>query len=122
MFASWHAAARDAMAIMLFFTASAHFTAMRRDLVRMAPPWVPWPSAMVYFTGICEIAGALGLLVPGLARAAGICLIVLFLALLPANIHASKAGITLRGKPATALLFRIPVQFLFIAWAWWSTR
>jgi len=122
MFASWHTAARDAMAIMLFFTASAHFTAMRRDLVRMTPPWVPWPAAMVYFTGICEIAGAVGLLVPGLDRAVGVCLIVLFLALLPANIHASKAGITLRGKPATALLFRIPMQFLFIAWAWWSTR
>ena len=121
VFASWHASARDALAVMLFFTGSAHFTGMRRDLIRMTPPWVPWPSAMVYFTGICEIAGAVGLLVPALSRAAGLCLIIFFLAILPANIHAAKAGITLRGKPATALMLRIPMQFLFIAWAWWST-
>jgi len=122
LFASWHASARDALAVMLLFTAAAHFTSMRRDLIRMTPPWVPWPSAVVYFTGLCEIAGAVGVLVPGLCRAAGLCLIVFFLAIAPANIHAARAGITLRGKPATALILRIPMQFLFIAWAWWSTR
>jgi len=122
LFASWHVSARDALAVMLLFTASAHFTPMRRDLIRMTPPWVPWPSSMVYFTGLCEISGAVGLLVPGLYRAAGLCLIVFFLAILPANIHAARAGIRLRGKPATALILRVPMQFLFIAWAWWSTR
>jgi uncharacterized membrane protein len=121
-FASWHASARDAMAVMLFFTASAHFTSMRDDLVRMTPPWVPWPGVIVYFTGICEIAGGIGLFVPGLYHAAGIALIVFFLAVLPANIHAAKSGVTLRGRPATALLLRVPMQVLFIAWAWWSTR
>jgi hypothetical protein len=77
--ASWHASARDALAVMLFFTGSGHFTPMRRDFIRMTPPWVPWPSATVYFTGICEIAGAVGMLLPGLYRAAGICLIIFFL-------------------------------------------
>lgn len=119
-FSSWHASARDALAVMLFFTASSHFTAMRRDFIRMVPPWAPWPGAMVYFTGICEITGAVGLLVPALYRAAGLCLIVFFLAILPANIHAARAGITLRGKAATRLLLRIPMQLLFIAWAGWS--
>lgn len=122
VFATWQASARDAMAVMLFFTASAHFTSMRQELIRMVPQWIPWPRAVVYFTGICEIAGAVGLLLPGLRHAAGLGLIAFFLAVLPANIHAARAGVTLRGKPATALLLRIPMQFLFIAWAWWSTR
>jgi uncharacterized membrane protein len=121
VFASWHASARDALAVMLFFTGSGHFTPMRRDFIRMTPPWVPWPSATVYFTGICEIAGAVGLLLPGLYRAAGICLITFFLAILPANIHAARAGVTFGGRPATRLLVRIPMQLLFIAWAAWST-
>lgn len=121
IFASWHASARDALAVMLFFTGSCHFTTMRRDFIRMVPPWVPWPGAAVYFTGVCEVAGAVGLLVPALYRVAGACLIVFFLAILPANIHAAMAGITLRGSPATRLLVRIPMQILFIVWAWWST-
>ncbi|MGC9995366.1 MAG: DoxX family protein [Terriglobia bacterium] len=121
VFASWHVSGRDALAVMLFFTGSTHFTRMRRDFIRMIPPWVPWPSATVYSTGICEIAGALGLLLPRLYRAAGICLIIFFLAILPANIHAAKAGVTLGGRPATRLLARIPMQLLFIAWAGWST-
>lgn len=122
IFASWHSSARDALAVMLLFTASAHFTSMKEDLIRMVPNWIPWPRATVYATGICEIAGAVGLLVPGLSRVTGILLIMFFVAILPANIHAAKSGVTLRGKPATALPLRIPLQMLFIAWAWWSTQ
>src|SRR5438874_1172174 len=39
---------RDGLALMLFFTASAHFTPMKEDLIRMTPQWVPWPRAMVF--------------------------------------------------------------------------
>jgi uncharacterized membrane protein len=120
--ASWHACARDAMGVMLLFSAAAHFTSMKEDLIRMIPSWIPSPRAMVYFTGVCEIAGAIGLFVPQLNRVAGAALIVFFLAVLPANIHAARAGVTLRGKPATALILRIPMQILFVAWVWWSIR
>jgi uncharacterized membrane protein len=122
VFASWQASARDALALMLFLTASGHFTSMKDDLVRMMPGWIPWPRAMVYFTGICEVAGAIGLLIPSVRHAAGLCLVAFFIAILPANIHAAREGITLRGKPATALLWRIPMQVVFIALAWWTTR
>jgi uncharacterized membrane protein len=37
---------------------------MREDLVRMMPPAMLWPSAFVYFTGVCEVAGAVGLMLP----------------------------------------------------------
>lgn len=122
IFASSQASARDALAVMLFFAASAHFTSMKDDLLRMMPPWIPWPRAMVYFTGLCEIAGAIGLLIPSVRRAAGLCLIAFFVAILPANIHAARTGVTLRGKPATALWLRLPMQLVFIALAWWTSR
>jgi len=65
--ASWPAAVRDGLAVMLLFTASAHFTPMKEDLIRMTPQWVPRPRAMVFFTGLCELAGR-GLLFPQTAR------------------------------------------------------
>ena len=58
----------------------------------------------------------------GPVNAAAYALIVFFLAVLPANIHAARAGATLRGKPATSLWLRIPMQVLFIGVAFWSTR
>ena len=121
--ASWPADVRDGLAVMLLLTASGHFIApMKEDLTRMIPSWVPNPRAMVFFTGLCEIAGAIGLVVPALQRVAGIALIVFFVAILPANIHAARAGVTLRGRPPTPLWLRVPMQVLFIALTWWSTR
>lgn len=102
-FATWQEAARDALSLMLVFTGVSHFTFMKEDFVRMMPVSIPWPRAMVYFTGICEIAGAAGLLFPQFRRAAAYALIVFFFAVLPANIHAARAGVTLRDKPATSL-------------------
>lgn len=121
-FATWQASARDALSLMLVFTGVSHFTSMKEDFVRMMPPSIPWPRAMVHFTGVCEIAGAVGLLLPEFRRTAAYALIAFFMAILPANIHAARAGITLRGKPATNLWLRIPMQALFIAIAFWASR
>jgi uncharacterized membrane protein len=119
-FASWPAPVRDGFAVTLLFTASAHFTPMKEDLIRMTPRWVLRPRVMVFFTGLCELAGAIGLVIPTTRRAAGIALILFFIAVLPANIHAARAGITLRGRPPTPLWLRLPMQVLFIVLAWWS--
>ena len=118
-FATWQSSARDALSLMLVITGVAHFTFMKEDFVRMMPRAIPWPRALVFFTGICELAGAAGLLLPEFRRMAAYSLIAFFLAVLPANIHAARAGITLRGKPATNLWLRIPMQILFIATAYW---
>jgi len=107
---------------MLVFTASAHFTRMKEDLVRMVPRWIPAPRAMVYFTGVCELLGAVGLTIPFLQRAAGLALIVFFILVFPANVHAAQTGATLGGRAATPLWLRTPMQLLFIVLTWWSTQ
>jgi len=117
---SWSAATRVGLAVMFLFTAVAHFNSMRADLVAMVPPFIPNPGLMVTLTGICEILGAVGLLIPRTRRIASIALIVFLVAVLPANIYAAQAGLTLRGAPVTPLVPRVALQILFIALLWWA--
>ena len=116
----WAAAVRVGLAVMLLFTAAAHFNSMRPDLVAMVPPFVPNPELMVTFTGVCEILGAIGLLIPRTRRVAAVALILLLLALLPANIYAAQAGVTIRGAPARPIIPRVALQALFIGLLWWA--
>ena len=77
---------------------------------------------MVYLTGVLELLGALGLVIPRTRRAAGHCLALLFVILLPANIYAATADIPFAGEPASSLWQRIPEQAVYIATALWATR
>ncbi len=117
---SWPAAVRVGLAVMFCFTAVAHFNAMRVDLANMVPPWVPNPRLVVFLTGICEVAGAIGLIIPKTRRVAAVALVLFLIAVFPANVHAAQAGITLRGEPVTPLLPRTLMQLLFIALTFWS--
>ena len=117
----WAAATRVGLAVMFCFTAAAHFNSMRPDMIAMVPPFVPNPGLMVTFTGVCEILGAIGLLVPRTRRIAAAALIVFLLAVLPANIHAAQAGVTLRGAPPTPIAPRVALQALFIVLLWGSS-
>ena len=119
---SWHDSARYALAVMFIFTATAHFNKMKHDLARMIPAFFPRPLLLVYVTGVLELLGAAGLLLPQFWKIAGICLIALLVGMFVANINAAQKGVTLRGKPATALWLRAPMQAFFIALLWWSTR
>ena len=116
----WRAATRAGFAVMFLFTGAAHFTRTRADLVRMVPPQLPNPEALVTLTGIAEIAGAIGLMIPALARWAALGLIVLLVAMFPANIHAARTGHTIAGRPPTRLVIRAPLQLAWIGLLWWS--
>ena len=120
--ASWQASARYALAVMFAMTGSAHFTPMKHDLALMVPRAFPRPMWIVYVTGVLEFLGAVGLLVPKMRTVAGICLIVLLLAMFPANVRAARERLPLRGKPATALWLRLPMQIFFIGLIWWASR
>lgn len=86
----------------------------------MMPRGIPNPLFMIYFTGVCEILGAIGLLLPATRRAAAMALVAFFVAIFPANVKAARAGIGVGGKTATALWLRAPMQLLFIGLTWWS--
>lgn len=128
-FATWPSAAAHALAFMLFVTATAHFvpggvTVMPNhdDLVAMVPPLVPFPSLVVHLTGVLEILGALGLVITRTRRAAGNCLALLLVVLLPGNIYAAAAEVPFAGQQASPLWQRIPEQALYIGAALWATR
>jgi uncharacterized membrane protein len=125
LFADWQSSLRFALSAMFLLTASAHFTRTREDLVRMVPRRFQRPDLLVKLTGILELAGALGLIIPATAQLASIGLLLLLLAIFPANVHAARAGLTLRGKPVLPLLIRTGLQLLFavaVAAAGWPLR
>jgi uncharacterized membrane protein len=122
LFDGWLPSTRYALAVMFLFTSAAHFNKMRHDLARMMPTVFPNPMAFVYFTGVCEILGALGILWPPTRSLAGFCLFVFLLAILPANRKAARENLSIASRPATALWLRIPVQILFLVLIAWSTQ
>jgi uncharacterized membrane protein len=118
---SWRKAVCVALAITFLFTGSTHFSDMKLDYAAMIPSPFPKSIWLIYLTGILEIAGAIGLLLPRVRVIAGICLIILLMALFPANINAALNNIPFRGQPPTALWLRTLIQIFFVAAIWWSS-
>jgi uncharacterized membrane protein len=120
-FSSWRAAGLGALAIMFLVTSTAHFTGMKYDLAAMMPEPLPNDLWIIYLTGVFEIAGAIGLLIPRTRRLAGIGLVLLLIAAFPANVNAALNGIPFGGEPPTPLWLRTPEQLLYIGMVWWTS-
>ncbi len=92
--------------------------------VAMMPAALPAHLALVYVSGVAEIAGGLGLILPATRRAAAWGLVLLLVAVLPANVNMAINHLPLGGRqvPSWALWARLPLQAVLIAWAWWYTR
>ncbi len=114
-FQSWVTSLRCALAAMFLLTAYAHWGPLRPDLVRMVPPSFSDPELIVTLTGIAELAGAVGLMIPRVAPWAATGLAILLIAMFPANIHAANAELTIGGTPATPLVPRLVMQVVFVA-------
>ena len=111
---------RFSLAIMLIFTGIAHFA--KTDLmIEMMPEIVPFKKESVYLTGFLEIIASIGLLTRKFSKLTSIMLILFFLAILPANITGSMREVKLGGMEngVNYLYFRIPLQLLFIIWAYY---
>ena len=115
LFNDWTWSLRGGLALMFLLTASAHWGKRRADLVAMVPSVFPRPDLMVSATGVLEILGAVGLLIPAVATVASASLAMLLIALFPANIRAARQGLTIGGRPATALPLRTLLQLVFLA-------
>ena len=111
----WVPALRVGLALMFLLTGLAHFAPRRRaGLIAMVPPRLPRPDLLVTVTGVLELAGAAGLLLPATYRLAAAGLALLMLAMFPANVHAARHHVELAGKPATPLPLRTVLQVVFV--------
>jgi len=102
-----------------FIGGIAHFAATDLEAT-IVPPYIPWPVTAVLVSGVFELLGAAGILVPSLRRAAGIGLFLLTLAVTPAHIYMLQQP-ELFNVPLWALWLRLPVQVALLALIWWST-
>ena len=95
-----------------------------RGYARIVPKQLPSPKALVYLSGVAEIAGGVGLLVPPVSRAAAWGLIALFVAVFPANVYmaVNRIGFSSKPPPTWTLWARLPLQIPLIYWAWLYTR
>ena len=124
-FGSWDyiLAGNAAMAAMLLFTAVGHFL-FPTGMVMMLPEFVPYKRAMVFLTGIFEVAAAIGLLIPDTRHLSALFLMLFFIMVLPANINAAIKKVDFEkadnsGKGVDYLWFRVPLQIVFFLWAWY---
>jgi uncharacterized membrane protein len=110
-------------ALAYIFAGYAHFTNTPAYL-KIMPPYLPWHLELVYLSGVAEIVGGVGLLIPALRRYAAWWLVALLVAVFPANVHMALNQIPLGAQPLPqwVLWVRLPVQAVLIWWVLWCTR
>ena len=86
------------------------------------PPAFPLHAEAVYISGFFEILGGICVLIPSLRKLAGWGLIALLVSVYPANIYMAINPEAFPEISIGLLYFRLPLQFLFIYWAYSITR
>jgi uncharacterized membrane protein len=116
-------ASRRLLAAIFVFAGVMHFV-IPASYVQIMPAWLPLHRELVYLSGVLEIAGGVGLLIDRTRRAAGIGLVLLLIAVWPANLQMLRnAQAADRPAGEQALLWmRLPLQLLLIVWVWGASR
>ncbi len=114
---------RVLLGVLFLLSGSLHFLAPHLYL-RIMPPYLPSPLALVYISGAAELLGGAGLLIPSTRQVAAWGLVALLIAVLPANIYMATAHLSAPGimGHSWAQWLRIPLQVPLICWAWLYTR
>jgi uncharacterized membrane protein len=117
---------RTALAGFFAFAGTMHFV-IPRSYEAMMPPSLPRHREAVVASGVAEIAGAVAVLHPATRRLGRWWLLVLLLAVFPANVHMAVSpeqvkGLDLNKIPRWALWARLPLQPLAMLWVWRATR
>lgn len=89
--------------------------------LKIMPPYLPLHNVLVLLSGVCELLLGILLLVPAYSRWAAWGIIALLIAVFPANLHVFQHQELLQAPPLVHLL-RLPLQGIFILWAYWHTR
>lgn len=111
------------LALAFVFAGVNHFLSPDFYLAMM-PPYLPLHLELVYISGVFEVLGGVGVLIPAVRRYAGYGLIALLVAVFPANVQMLLNQIQAAGYTGFtyALMLRLPLQLLVIAWVLWVTR
>jgi uncharacterized membrane protein len=113
-------ASKYLLAIFMIGAGTMHF--VNPDFyLKIMPPYLPLHRELVYLSGALEAALGLLLLVPRFTRLAAWGIIALLIAVFPANIYLYQHQELLPAPPLVHLL-RLPLQVVFILWAYWHTR
>ena len=114
---------RRMMSFFMIAAGISHFI-IPGQYIKIVPGVLPNPAAIVYVSGVFEILGGIGLLVPQVSALAAWGLVLLFIAVYPANLNMAINGIEIENIPNTWWFqaIRLPLQFVLIAWAWWLTK
>jgi uncharacterized membrane protein len=106
-----------------FVQAGVNHFIMPRAYESIVPPNMRDNAArLVAISGVAEIAGGVGVLLPRTRRLSGLGLIALLAAVFPANLHMARNPDQFRRIPRWALYARLPLQPLMMRWAWRATR
>jgi uncharacterized membrane protein len=105
----------------LFIAAGANHFVHPTFYQRIVPPSLPNPALLVVISGIAEIAGGIGVLIPVTRKLAGVGLVAMLVAVFPANIYMAQHPELYHDiASATTLDIRLPLQAVLIAWVWWT--
>ena len=103
-----------------------HFLATR-TYANIVPSYIPAHRTLVLVSGAAEMAGGLGLLMPETTngqprRAAAWGLVLLLIAVFPANVTMVSEHVRFPQVPLWAAWLRLPLQAPLVWWAWRYTR
>ncbi len=85
----------------------------------IVPVWVPFPRQVVLLTGLCEIAGAVGLMLPRWRRLAAVMLALYAICVFPANIKHAIDGL-MYGRNQLGPAYHLPRLFFQPVIVWWT--
>ena len=110
--------ARGVLAVAYAVAGVAHL-ATPGGFVAIVPAWVPQPALVVAVTGVCELLGAAGLLLPPTRWWAGVMLAAYAVCVFPANVHQAVDSVPVGGHPWPLLyhIVRLPLQPVIVWWA-----
>jgi uncharacterized membrane protein len=114
---------RIILAVIFMLSGILHFV-LPQAYLRIMPPYLPSPSLLVDISGVAEMLGGVGLLVPFTRHLAAWGLVALLIAVLPANIYTATAHLPLPGLAGQSWVqwLRIPLQIPLVYWAWLYAR